>query len=118
MLEKIMHETAIAKNLALIVLETAADAKLEKVSRVSISLGKLVQIMPDIFEFAFRAAVKDTIACDAFLDIEIVDVLMRCRTCGSNFSPEDNTFLCRNCKSSDIDIVHGRELFVKNIEGE
>ena len=38
----------------------------------------MIQIVPDIFEFAFREAVRNSIASDAELDIEIVPVKMKC----------------------------------------
>jgi hydrogenase nickel incorporation protein HypA/HybF len=113
-----MHEISIAKDLSDIVLATAEKENLSQVTRVNISMGKMVQIVPDIFEFAFREAVRDSIACDADLDIEIVEVNMKCRVCGTGFNPLDNLFSCHVCNSKDIDLIHGNELFIKSIEGE
>ncbi len=73
-----MHEIRIAEDLSAIVLETAGKENLLKVTKVNISFGRMVQIVPDIFEFAFREAVRNSIASDAELDIEVVEVKMRC----------------------------------------
>jgi hydrogenase nickel incorporation protein HypA/HybF len=113
-----MHEIRIAKDLSAIVLETAGSENLLRVTRVSISFGRMVQIVPDIFEFAFREAVKNTLASEAELDIEIVEVKMRCRNCGNDFQLKDNRFSCNVCLSTDIDLIQGKELFIKSIEGE
>ena len=78
----------------------------------------MVQIVPDIFETAFREFVFGTIAGDATLEIEILPVKMKCRNCGSDFQVRDISFICNKCMSAEIDIVQGKELFIKSIEGE
>jgi hydrogenase nickel incorporation protein HypA/HybF len=113
-----MHEIRIAEDLAVIVLEEAEKGNLAEVTKVSICFGELVQIVPDIFEFAFREAVRDTLADGSELDIEIVRVKMKCRVCGNEFQVNINDFKCNICHSNELDFVHGNEMFVKSIEGE
>jgi hydrogenase nickel incorporation protein HypA/HybF len=113
-----MHEIGIANDLSEIVLEIAAREKLLKVTKVYISFGKMIQIVPDIFNFAFRETVRDTIAKDATVDIEILPVKMKCRICKDEFILDDDIFLCGRCGSSELDIIQGKELFLKSIEGE
>ncbi len=113
-----MHELSIAEDLSTIVLNTALDNNLSKVTRVNILFGQMIQIVPEIFEFAFREIVKNSVAGDAELAIEIVPVKMRCLNCGSDFQPEEDCFTCRVCSSSDLEIINGKELFIKSIEGE
>ena len=59
----------------------------------------MIQIVPDIFEFAFREAVRNSIASDAELDIEVVEVKMKCLKCGNDFQLKDNNFSCSVCSS-------------------
>jgi hydrogenase nickel incorporation protein HypA/HybF len=113
-----MHEIKIAEDLSAIVLETAKRENLSKVTRVNISFGEFIQIVPHIFEFAFREAVRDSVAAEACLDLEIVPVKMRCSQCGTEFLIKENLFTCGSCGSTDLEILNGRELFVKSIEGE
>jgi hydrogenase nickel incorporation protein HypA/HybF len=113
-----MHELKIAEDLAEIVINTALSEKLIKVTRVNISFGQMVQIVPEIFEFTFREAVRDTIAGEAELDLEIIKVRLKCNKCGSSDFLKDDIFACYQCNSSDIEIITGKELFVKSIEGE
>lgn len=114
----IMHELKIAEDLSSIVLETAGRENLSKVTKVNISFGQLVQIVPDIFRYAFMEIVKNSVASDAELDIEILPVEMKCKECGSNFQVIDNLFACHRCNSTDLEIIQGKELFIKSIEGE
>ncbi|MBP8958901.1 MAG: hydrogenase maturation nickel metallochaperone HypA [Bacteroidales bacterium] len=113
-----MHELSIAENLSEIVIEVAEKEKLSKVTRVNVSFGKMVQIIPEFFETAFRAAVAGTIANDAEINIEEVPVKIRCNNCNLELTLDDYNFVCERCGSSDIDIITGRELYVKSIEGE
>lgn len=119
MLKKlIMHEIRIAKDLSEIVLDVARQGKLSRVTKVNISFGQMIQIVPDIFDFAFREAVRDTIAMDAAIDIEILPVRMKCKNCEKEFSINENSYSCTNCGSTDLDIIQGKELFIKSIEGD
>jgi len=91
---------------------------LSKVTKVSITFGEMVQIVPEIFEFAFRETVRDSVVMAAELDIEIAGIRLKCRNCGNDFQPEDNLFWCKICNSYETDIIQGKELFIKSIEGE
>jgi hydrogenase nickel incorporation protein HypA/HybF len=113
-----MHELRIAEDLTSIVIETANGNNLSKVTRVNILFGQMIQIVPDIFEFAFREIVRDSIAKDAELNIVVLPVKMKCTVCGIEFKVNDNMFACNNCWSTDLDIIQGKELFIKSIEGE
>ncbi len=113
-----MHEIRIAADLSAIVLEAAKQENLSRVSRVNISFGQLVQIVPAIFEFAFRECVRESVAQDAELSLEIVPVKMKCTVCRTDFQIKENLFVCAECGSTDLEIIHGKELFVTSIEGE
>jgi hydrogenase nickel incorporation protein HypA/HybF len=113
-----MHELSIAEDLSAIVLEAALREKLSQVTRVNISIGQLVQVVPSIFESAFTECVRNTIAGQAELCIEIVPVMMKCRKCGADVSIEENNFCCSGCGSDDLEMISGRELYIKSIEGE
>jgi hydrogenase nickel incorporation protein HypA/HybF len=113
-----MHEISIARELSGIVLDVADREKLSKVTRINICFGQMIQIVPDIFDFAFREIVRDSIAMDAVVDLEILPVKMRCKMCNNEFIIKDNLFSCSRCGSAELDIMQGRELFIKSIEGE
>lgn len=112
-----MHELRIAEDLAVMVAGYAAEAGLMKVEKVNISFGEYIQIVPDLFETAFSEAAKDTVASGAELDIEIIPAEMRCICCGSEYKPAGDLSSCSVCGSEEIELIHGKELFVKSIEG-
>jgi len=113
-----MHELQIAEELAGIVLEVAANEHLSKVSRVNVSFGQLAGVVPELFETAFQVTVAGTIAENAALEIETIPVKLKCSSCNAEYQVKENNFVCENCGSFEIEIISGREMYVKNIEGE
>ncbi|MFZ0280344.1 MAG: hydrogenase maturation nickel metallochaperone HypA [Bacteroidales bacterium] len=113
-----MHEIAIAEDLARIVLDTAREGGLSEVSAINVSFGQMVAIVPDIFRFAFGEAVRETIAGNAKVNIEILPVKLKCMNCGEVAGLEENYFTCGNCGSNELEILQGKEMFIKSIEGE
>lgn len=113
-----MHELSIAGDLAEIVLNEARKASLSKVTRICICFGELVQIVPDIFKFAFTETIRNSIADGSELDIEILRIRIKCRMCGNESPVNDHDFTCRICHSDKTDLVSGNEMYVKYIEGD
>lgn len=112
-----MHELRIAEDLSAMVAGYAAEAGLTKVDRINISFGQYIQIVPDLFVAAFSEAAKDTVAAGAELDIEIIAAELRCLGCGAEYKPAGDLCGCSICGSEEIALKHGKELFVKSIEG-
>jgi hydrogenase nickel incorporation protein HypA/HybF len=113
-----MHEIKIAEDLSLIILEEAARAELSVVTKVNITFGQMVAIVPHIFEFAFRETVRGSIAEDAEIEIEVVPLKMKCKDCGTAFLVSESLFACTACGATDLELLEGKELFIKSIEGE
>jgi hydrogenase nickel incorporation protein HypA/HybF len=113
-----MHEIRLAAELARIVTEVAGRENLKRVSRVNLQFGEIIQVVPDIFRFAFEEAVKGTCAEDTEVIIEKVPVSLRCNECRNEFVIGDLNFRCPDCQSTDLEIIHGKEMVIKSLEGE
>lgn len=113
-----MHELRIAEDLVAMVAAYAAEAGLSQVDMVNVSFGQYIQIVPDLFVTAFSEAAKDTVVSGAELDIEIIPAELRCLACGSAYNPVGDLCVCSICGSEEIALIHGKELFIKSIEGE
>jgi hydrogenase nickel incorporation protein HypA/HybF len=112
-----MHELRIAKDLSVIVIDTAIANKLSRITKVNITFGELMAIVPDGFEYAFREIVRNSVAADAELNIEILPLKMKCMSCGNDFQPFGYNSACHYCNSDKLSITQGKELFVRSIEG-
>jgi hydrogenase nickel incorporation protein HypA/HybF len=113
-----MHEIQIAQDLSVIVLEVAEREKLSVVAGVDVIFGSMIQVVPEIFEFAFRECVRESIARDAKVNIEILPVRIRCMKCNEEMDLSDLWFICYKCFTTDVKVIQGKEMFVKSIEGE
>ena len=111
-----MHEYTVTESLLSIVRDKAAEAGVEKVLKVRIVVGPLTGFVPDCISFYYETLSKGTIAEGAELEFEEAPIRLRCRECGTEFSPETREWTCGTCGSTGVDITGGRELFIKDME--
>ena len=113
-----MHEISIIDELVVSLGKIAETEKLNSVSRIRLHIGKLRQVVPEVFQFFFAQAVKDSFLESAELDIRWIPVTIRCDDCGSVCEVEDNFFVCDKCKSFANTVMTGKELLIYSVEGE
>ena len=88
----------------------------ERVRTVEIVAGELTGIVCETLDFCFEFAAKDTILEGAALVVAIQPISGRCRACGEEFDVEGYEFVCPKCAATDIEMISGRELYVKQVE--
>jgi len=110
-----MHELTIARNIIDIVTAGAAREGASSVSRVCLEIGLLAGIEYESLDFAMEALAKGTVMGDAEIIVEKPSGGARCNKCGSEFSFESFMGSCEKCGSTDLSIIRGMELRVKNI---
>jgi hydrogenase nickel incorporation protein HypA/HybF len=113
-----MHELTVVSNIFKIILESAENNNLNKISKISLKVGRQRHLAPDLMKFAFESVSKNTIAAGAVMIIEKIDIKMECRTCGFNFIVKNNTYLCIKCGSASLKTLSGQDLLIESIEGE
>jgi hydrogenase nickel incorporation protein HypA/HybF len=113
-----MHELSITQNILSIAVEKAKAAKSNKVTRINIVIGELSGIVDESVQFYFEIIRKDTIAAEASLSFNRKPILLRCRNCGTEYSPKELDWNCPNCKEQNGEIISGRECHVESIEVE
>jgi len=111
-----MHEYSITESLLKIVVDKAAEAGVEKVLKVRVVVGPLTGFVPDCISFYYETLSRGTIAEGASLEFEEAPIRLRCRECRQEFAPESREWVCPECASTGVDIVSGRELFIKDME--
>jgi hydrogenase nickel incorporation protein HypA/HybF len=109
-----MHELSITQNIVTIATE---HAKGKKVRRVSLAIGKLSAICPDAIRFCFDVCCAGTLLEGADLYIEEIPGLARCLSCGTEMPLEQPFGIC-DCGSTDLKILQGEELKLKELEVE
>ena len=130
-----MHEWALAEAILASAKEIAEQEKLKEVTEVTIKVGELQQVEPDILRFAL-SQMKTTIFKSAKFRILKAKTTLKCRVCGTtwkfnfkkldkntaeaiHFVPEvAHTYIkCPQCGSPDFEIVNGRGVWLDNVKG-
>lgn len=109
---------SIAGNLMVQLERIAAEQGLLRITRVEVVCGEMQQVVPESLHLAFDAITEDTIAGGATLVLEEESLEAVCRSCGNRFVPQIDDFLCPECRVADVEIVSGRDIVLRSIEGE
>jgi hydrogenase nickel incorporation protein HypA/HybF len=130
-----MHEWALADAILVSANEIAEKEKLKEIKEVTIKVGELQQVEPDILRFAL-SQMKTEIFKNAKFHILKAKSTLKCRVCGTawqfnlkkidkntaeaiHFVPEavHSYVKCPDCGSPDFEIVSGRGVWLENIKG-
>ena len=111
-----MHEMSITQDMLAIVLEHAEQNQAVKVGKINLVVGELTGYVEDSVRFYFDFLSKDTIARDAVLEFTTVTARGKCRKCSTIFNITESDWTCSSCRSKELDIIEGKDLFVESIE--
>jgi len=113
-----MHEFGIAQSLLEIVEQEALPYRGSRVTRVKLLIGKLSGVIPDALRFAFEVISMGGIAEGASLVIEEVPLRIQCNQCRRVSIMDDPFLICPHCEGTDVEMIAGRELEIKDMEIE
>ncbi len=106
-----MHELGITRNIVSIVSEKAQG---EKITQVTLEIGKFSAILPESIRFCFDIVSQGTVLEGAELEIIEISGTAECRTCGTHFELEQLYGRCP-CGSAEITRLTGEELLIKQM---
>lgn len=134
-----MHEFALADAVVATALRAAADAGIDRIERIEVSVGELQRIRPDLFEYSLTEVLPRGLpALDGVeFAVTVEAVRFRCRVCGREFGRDEagaadeeeleaihmipelaHAFLrCPECDSPDFEIIAGRGITLERVEG-
>ncbi|MDH5716351.1 MAG: hydrogenase maturation nickel metallochaperone HypA [Spirochaetia bacterium] len=113
-----MHEFSVASSLINICLEKAKENNAIKITNIKVKIGKLSGIEPHFLKEAFEVVKAGTIAEKCEFEYFLQDVVVYCNECKKESNVSENIFICMHCKSRDIRVIDGEELFLMNLELE
>ncbi|HDQ92840.1 MAG TPA: hydrogenase maturation nickel metallochaperone HypA [Synergistetes bacterium] len=111
-----MHELSLVKALVDLLEKEAREKNWGRVTKVTLRIGSMRQVIPDVMAFSFDIATKESPMEGAELEMLELPVELRCRSCGKEW--EKGPFLCPHCGSSDVEIRQGMELEIESVEVE
>lgn len=116
MVRKEMHEVSLAHNIVDSIHDHVEKHRIPFVRNVITEIGVASGVVSDSLRFAFEAIVRDTPLRHATLDTVIVPFKVRCAACGGESENETGFMICGICDSTDVGILSGTELTLKQIE--
>jgi hydrogenase nickel incorporation protein HypA/HybF len=111
-----MHEFSITQSILSTALEKATEARASKITGINLITGELSGVVDECVQFYFDFLSKDTMAAGATLFFEKVPFQLRCRSCDTVFSPVNATWICPSCREHKVEVISGRECYLKSIE--
>lgn len=111
-----MHELAVCESLLSQVRALAEQRGAESVGAVTVRIGPLSGVEPDLLSHAFTIARAGRYTEQARLEIETVAIELRCRDCGGQSGALPNRMLCSHCSSWRVDVVCGDEMILASVE--
>ena len=115
-----MHELPIIKKILQIVLTYATDQDAKEVRTVTLKVGEMHDLIPELVEKYFSYVTRGTMAEDAKLKMILLPITCTCKDCQMHFVYNlrygEKTQSCPVCGSEALDLVSGNELLIDNIE--
>jgi hydrogenase nickel incorporation protein HypA/HybF len=94
----------------------ALEHQASNVSKITLRVGPLAGVEPQLIMQAFPLASAGTIASDATLVIETLPIRVRCRSCNKESEVTINKLTCRHCGDYQTQVISGDEMLLANLE--
>ena len=112
-----LHELGIVYHIIRDVENVARANGVSRVSSVTLLLGEVSGVVPDLLLDAWRwAADKKPITEGAELIVEPVVAVTHCEACGRDYGTVEHGKTCPHCSSGETYLLQGQEVMIKQIE--
>ena len=110
-----MHELSIVLNVVDMAAEQTRIHNASRVDSIELEIGSLAGIEMDAFNFAWKAAIPNTVLEEAERIVHEIPAKAHCLLCDDDFETEQLWSICPNCGEFRNEIIQGRELRVKTL---
>jgi hydrogenase nickel incorporation protein HypA/HybF len=111
-----MHELSVCQALLGQVAELAAHHRASAVGRITVEVGPLSGVEPELLLSAFEFARAGGCAADAVLTIKVIEITVSCLECGVESPAAVNRLICAACGAYRTRVVRGDELRLRAVE--
>ena len=111
-----MHELSLCQDLIGQVTELARKHSARSVASVTVQIGQLAGVEPQLLETAFTIARAGTVAEQAEMITEMVAPRVLCNACGCESEVTPSSLLCSMCGENDTRLIRGNELILARVE--
>ncbi len=110
-----MHELSIVLSIVDAAREQALQHQASGIERIGLEIGTLAGIEPDALEFAWDAAVPNTLLEKAERHIDYIQARAKCMGCGHEFDVQQLFEPCPRCGEYFNELIQGKELRIRSL---
>ena len=114
---KAMHELGVVFHTLDTVKRIAEENNVKRVASITVEIGEVSTVIPDLFEDCWNWAVKkETVFKDAGVKIERIPAITYCEDCKKEYGTLEHGRVCPYCSSENTYLIKGNEIIIKEIE--
>ncbi|MBK5911110.1 hypothetical protein CCR85_06345 [Rhodothalassium salexigens] len=111
-----MHELTLCRHLLARVTRLAREREARAVTHVTVEVGPLSGVVPELLAQAFHVAKRGGAADTATLAIETPPPTVRCPQCGAENVVSPTRLTCPACGACRVDLLRGDGLILKSVD--
>ena len=112
-----MHELGIVMQVVDQVEKVAVENNVERVLKLTLEVGEVSSIVPELFTECFEWAKKKTeLLKDTELELILLEAVSYCRDCKKTYKTTEHAKECPHCGGNDTYLVTGNEMNIKDME--
>lgn len=113
-----MHEMSLVEAVLESLEEMQKNNNWKRINKVTLNIGKMRQVIPEVMEFAYKTATNGTILEGSQLEIRSLEMKFVCSSCFREWGEDEMSFVCPFCSSTEVRMVQGMELEINTLEVE
>lgn len=111
-----MHEYSVVQALLEQIEGVARENDASEVTKIIVKIGVMSGVEPHLLEIAFNTFKEKTICDGAEFVMNIQPVTISCRSCHTKSELDAIHYCCPQCKSIDVEVVDGEDMFLMSLE--
>ena len=114
-----MHELGVVSHIIKEVEAVAKENNVQKVISLTLEVGEVSTIVPELFTDCFEWSKKKTeYMQECELNLVILAAVTYCQDCGETYSTTKYGKICPHCGSNKTYLITGNEVTIKDIQVE
>jgi len=113
-----VHELSVCQGMLSQMRAIAAEHGAHTITAVTVQVGPLSGVEPDLLVQAFSIASAGGIADGAQLQVDTLPIRVHCESCGAESEASANRLLCGSCGDWHTRLISGDELLLASVELE
>lgn len=113
-----MHEYSIVQALLGQCEEQAKVNNAKKITKVTVKIGILSGVETDLLKSAFETFKEGTVCDHAQFIANLQPIIVKCLDCEKENILEKYEYICPNCKSQNLQVIDGEDMYLMSLEME